>query len=325
VIMAADDRLVLRPVRLVVTTNWDAGFQLTPNAEPLPDVPPGGEYVIECVPQQPVLIREALVRDYALVQVSVGSQTVKAPLVERGSLPRTYRLPVAITVHADECVAVRLRNDGAVTLKQKVPTFVRVDAAAARIDPAPTGRAEDAVPCPACGKEAGTSCDGPASHPSRLMLHIERSVAKSQQATVEIVDDRRSNSAVGSSTAAPRDPSSRCPTCDSPVRSERRQLFGAGGTRPYCKEAWHDGPTVHAPQITRTTAEGPGNASLVRGCSCGAEIRTTAAFAEHVGVPEDAMRAILALAGIAFDLIDHPKAMRADARRQITRCLEFAR
>jgi hypothetical protein len=159
--VAADDRLVLRPVCLVVTTNWDDGFQLTLHVEPLPDVPPGGEYVIECVPQQPVLIREALVRDYALVQVSVGSQTVKAPLVERGSsLPRLYRLPVTITVHADECVAVRLRNDGSITLKQKVPTFVRVDAAAAQIDRASTGRAEDAVPCRACGKESGDSCDG---------------------------------------------------------------------------------------------------------------------------------------------------------------------
>jgi hypothetical protein len=324
--VAADDRLVLRPVRLVVITNWDAGFQLTPNVEPLPDVPPGGEYVIECVPQQPVLIREALVRDYALVQVSVGSQTVKAPLVERGSsLPRLYRLPVTITVHADECVAVRLRNDGPVTLKQKVPTFVRVDAAAARIDPSPTGRAEDAVPCPACGKEPGASCDGPASHPSRLMLHVERASARPEHATIEVVKDRGGSGSKISASSSTRDPSSRCPTCDSPVRYDRRQLFDVGSTRPHCKDTWHDGPIVHAPQITRTTADGPGNASLVRGCSCGAEIRTTAAFADHVGVPEDAMRAILALAGIAFDLIDHPKAMRSDARRQIARCLEFAR
>ena len=321
--MAADDRLILRPVRLVVTTNWDAGFQLTPNAEPLPDVPPGGEYVIDCVPQQPVLIREALVRDYALVQVSVGSQTVQAPSVDRGSLPRLYRLPVAVTVHADECVAVRLRNDSTVTLKQKVPTFVRVDAAAVHIDPTPTGRAEDAVPCPACGKKPGDSCDGPASHPSRLMLHVERaSAARSDLPMVEVVGDP-SGGFAGRST---RDPSSRCPTCDSSVRSDRRQLFGVGGTRPYCKDPWHDGPIVHVPQITRTTAEGPGNATLVRGCSCGAEIRTAAAFADHVGIPEDALRAILALTGIAYDLIEHPKAMLSgDAKRQIARCLEFAR
>ncbi len=314
--MAADDSLLLRPVRLVVVTDWDAGFQLQPHVEPLPDVAPGGEYVVDCVPQQAVLIQEVLVRDFALVQISTATQTIKVSPVERGALPRLYRLGTSVVAHSDECISVRLRNDGAVTLKQKVPSLLRVHAAAARIDPAPTGRAEDAVPCPACGKESGDSCDGPASHPSRLMLHVERAAARTEQPSIvaaDLVEDMRG-------------PMSRCPTCDSPVRADRRQLVGAGGARPYCKDAWHDGPVIHVPQIVPTPVEGRGNAMLVRGCSCGAEIPSIAAFAGHVGVPEDAVRAIVALAEIAYDLLDRPKKrLRTDARRQIARCLEFVR
>lgn len=36
-----------------------------------------------------------------------------------------------------------------------------------------TDRPEDDVACPACGKEPGDSCDGPTSHPSRLVLHVK--------------------------------------------------------------------------------------------------------------------------------------------------------
>lgn len=131
--MDADDSPL--PVRLVVVSDWDAGFQLTPHAEPLPDVAPGGECVVHCVAQQPVLIQEALVRDFALVQVSNATRTIAARPVARGALPRLYRLSEAIAASPDECVCVRLRNDGAVALKQKVPTLVRVDAAAQRRTP----------------------------------------------------------------------------------------------------------------------------------------------------------------------------------------------
>jgi endogenous inhibitor of DNA gyrase (YacG/DUF329 family) len=324
--MAADDALILRLVRLVVATDWDAGFQLRANAEPLPDVEPGAEYVVECSPQRGVAIREVLVHNFQLVQISAGTQSTSVRPVARGSgLPRMYRLDAAITVPAGECVVVRLRNDATVPLKQKVVTLVREDAAAARIDPEPTGRAEDAVPCPACGKTAGDSCDGPASHPSRRTLYVER---KRAAASVDgVVEDARVGNVPLPVGRLEKDPSaSRCPTCDALVREEPRQLFGNGGARPYCDDAWHAGPIVHAPRITRTRMEGPGNAMLVRGCSCGAEAPSATAFADHVDVPVDAVRTILALAGIAYDLIDHPKKMdHADARRQIARCLEFTR
>lgn len=34
-----------------------------------------------------------------------------------------------------------------------------------------TGRPEDAVACPACDHGPGVSCEGPSSHPSRLLAH----------------------------------------------------------------------------------------------------------------------------------------------------------
>lgn len=309
--MTSGEPLLLRPCRLVVVTDWDAGFQLQPSAEPLPDVAPGATYIVECVSSQPVLIQEVLVRDFALVQVSTAAQTTKTAPVPRGSLPRLYRLETAITVHPDECISVRLINDGAAALKQKVATLVRKDAAAVRIDPAPTGRAEDVVPCPACGKESGDSCDGPASHPSRIMLHVERSKAAAEQLVILSAD-----------RPGDRGNLSRCPECGSPLRAERREVVGATTLR--CTSTWHDGLIVHVPQTpSADDHEGP---AVVNGCSCGAVIEGTAAFAEHVGVPVEALQSILALAEIAFDLLYQPKKRpRNETRRQITRCLEFTR
>ena len=174
--MTVDDPTVVRLVRLVVATDWDAGFQLGPRTEPLPDVPPGGEYVVECAPQRSVVIREAVVHDFQLVQVATARQTAHVRDVEGRSTTqvRAYHLDVPVNVPAGEIVAILLRNDSGTPRKQKVPVLVRQDSASARNDPAPTGRAEDVVACPACGKAPGDSCDGPASHPSRLALYRTR-------------------------------------------------------------------------------------------------------------------------------------------------------
>jgi hypothetical protein len=174
--MPANDALILRPVRMMVLTDWDAGFQLRPNLEPLPDVAPGEEYTSEISPGLPIAIREVFVRDFQLVQIATDKQIERVAPVERGSgLPRLYRLEAPITVSAGGSVIIRLRNDGIVPLKQKIAALVRENAAAARVDPAPIGRGEDAVACPACGKGPGDSCDGPASHPSRMRaLHVQQ-------------------------------------------------------------------------------------------------------------------------------------------------------
>jgi hypothetical protein len=315
--MTAEDPKLLRLVRLIITTDWDAGFQLTPNVEPLLDVPPGGECLVECFPDRSVAIRDVIVREFQLVQISSGFQVENvAPLARGSKLPRAYRLQNTITVQASERIVARLRNDGPAPIKQKVATLVRESFASASADPGPTGRAEDAVECTACGKRAGDSCDGPGSHPSRLALFHARAV---QRLPARDEQDLAARFPTGNLPAGevPHYATSRCPTCESTARDE----LGA-----FCHDAWHNGPIVHVPKIARTARSGPGNVALIRGCSCGASITTVSGFADHINVPHDMMRSMLAIVGIAFDLIDHPKQMDGrDARRQIERCLEFKR
>jgi hypothetical protein len=144
------------------------------------------------------------------------------------------------------------------------------------------------------------------------MLHIERAKAAAEQPVILAADWRGDGRG-----AVPR-----CPTCASPVRAERREVVG--DTRARCEDAWHDGPIVHIPQVT--SAEDSGGVASVHGCSCGAVVASTAAFADHVGVPKDAVQSILTLAEIAYDLLYQPKKLaRNETRRQITRCLEFVR
>jgi hypothetical protein len=314
--MTAEDPKLLRLVRLIITTDWDAGFLLRPNVEPLPDVPPGGECIVECFPDRAIAIRDVLVRGFQLVQIASGFQVENPPPQLRGSsLPRAYHLQSPITVQSGDRLIARLRNDGTAPIKQKAATLVRESFASATIDPEPIGRAEDSVACSACGARAGNSCEGPASHPSRLTLYGDR-VAK-QVAKTAPDPSSAQKPPMPAAGAVPSYSASRCPTCESITREDR----GA-----FCHDAWHDGPIVHMPKLSRTSREGPGNATLIRGCSCGVPITTIAAFADHIGVPSDMLRSTLAIVGIAFDLIDYPKQVdRSDARRQIERCLEFRR
>lgn len=91
------------PVRLVITTDWSAGFHFWPGTEPLAVVPPGGEYLVDCFPREPVSIGEVIVRDFALVQVAVGNRV-------------------------DQCVAALQRNDSSANLRPKTATLVRAGA-----------------------------------------------------------------------------------------------------------------------------------------------------------------------------------------------------
>jgi hypothetical protein len=124
-----------------------------------------------------------------------------------------------------------------------------------------------------------------------------------------------------------------CPTCGSHARELRygqRILIFPPAPVTWCKDVWHDQPRPeperHAPRIARTLADGPGNDTLIRGCSCGAEILSDEAFAEHVGWPVAAVHAMLGLAGIADDLILHHEQMtRTDVWTQIARCMEVRR
>ena len=115
-------------MRLIVATDWGTGFQLAPPAEPPPDVLPGGEYTIECKPQQAVAIREVTVHDFQLVQITTALKTARPTVVEtRASSPhvRDYQLDGVISVQAAEILSVVLRNDTRAPLKQKDALLVR--------------------------------------------------------------------------------------------------------------------------------------------------------------------------------------------------------
>lgn len=232
-----------------------------------------------------------------------------------------------------------------------------------------TGRPEDEVACPACGNGPGDSCDGPASHPSRVASAARRParvMAVPQPLPGDwIINDVKISNRCGLcgdefgvrakhvcaqaaidpvkgvmlTTVEPQVPA--CPTCKS-RRPNLRFKISAATAAPdqatraslttWCDDAWHDQipqrPEVHAPQIARTLMEGPGNRVLVRGCACGAAVMSTEAYAEHVGWPVAAVRAMLDLWGIADDLIDHPndpKMQRANVAPQLSRCLEVRR
>jgi hypothetical protein len=250
----------------VIATDWDVGFKLRYELVPvgfvpLPDISPGAEYVVECSPKQGVSIREVLVRDFQLVRISAGGQTthVESCLERNKAAPRLYRLDTAITVPAGEWVAIHLRNDADIPLKQKDAVLISFHVGDVHV---------------------------PMSHEG---------------------------------------PPSSCPTCDACTRKERHRLFGNGGTYRYCEDPWHAGPIIHTPRLGRELLW-PRSPSGIMGCSCGAEVTGTPAFAAHVDVPVEAVSAILALADLAYDLADPLNTLdRAEAQRRIERCTEFKR
>ncbi len=87
-------------------------------------------------------------------------------------------------------------------------------------------------------------------------------------------------------------------------------------------------PRVHRPRIAHTLRGGWGNATLIRGCVCGAPVMSAEAYAEHVGWPVEAVRAVLSLAGLADDLVlyrDRERMSYDDIAQEINRVLEVRR
>ncbi len=207
-----------------ITTDWDAGFRLTPEAKPLADVPPGGEYVVECTPQGDVVLHDVTVRDFALDRLYVGTLFAnivadEAQVATGSTDDRCYRLEPPVPIAKNSDIRAVLKNLGSTPKKPKVAVLLRA------------------------GQE------------------IAGSVPK----------DWRVVGVRDSSAPQPLAPS--CPTCDSPDRDVRRQI-GGGAPGSFCADVWHGAEARkvagHAPKLSRTLYEGPGNATLVNGCSCGA-------------------------------------------------------
>lgn len=271
-----------RRARMVVTTDWDAGFRLTPEAKPLDDVQPGGEYVVECTAQRDVVLEDVTIRDFVLDRLYVGTlfanTIVDEGLVATGSVDdRRYRLDPPISVAKTTDIRAVLKNATDVAKKPKIAVLLGT----------------------------GESVDAALKDWLVTGVHVGRA-------------------------AKPIAPS--CPTCDSPDREIRRMIDGATAS---CRDAWHgESPTLsepekvvaHVPKIARTLYDGPGNATLVSGCSCGAETLSPKAFADHVGMPEHALVAMLGLVGVIYDLCDFPaQVTREEAAKRVARCLEFTR
>lgn len=273
-------------VRMVLTTDWDAGFLLSPGAQVLDDVPPGGEYVVECTPPRDVLLEDVTVRDFQLDRLYIGTSYVQfvadASPVAAGSVnDRRYRLDPSVTVAKTLNIRAVLKNTSGAPQKPKVA----------------------------------------------VLLHDGQEIPGSALKDWRIVGVH-----VGSADK-PLAPS--CPTCASPDRETRRLMAWGYGTTGWCRDAWHGDQLpispperipVHVPKLARTLHDGPGNATLVQGCSCGAEATTSKAFADHVGVTESTVDAMLGLVGVIYDLCDHPTTVtREEAARRVARCLEFTR
>ncbi len=115
---------------MVITTDLGAGFQLTPGAEPLDDVPPGGEYAVECSPQHAVVLQSVTVRDFALGRLCVGklcANVVDAvhPGTTGAAEDRRYRLDPPVPVAVGETIRAVLKNAGGVPKKPKVAVLIR--------------------------------------------------------------------------------------------------------------------------------------------------------------------------------------------------------
>ena len=80
-------------------------------------------------------------------------------------------------------------------------------------------------------------------------------------------------------------------------------------------------PRVHAPRLTRTLMDGPGNHTDIRGCVCGAKTFGAEAYAAHIGWSVEAVRALLAIVGFADDALRYPNG-RNDLWQKINRSLE---
>ncbi len=324
-----------RPARILVTVDPEAGFQLTFRPpRPIVDVLPGDEYMVECAPQWPIEVREVLVRDHVLVQITVGNRLAEVSTHIAAPLDghHLYLLKTPLAAMEGERVVMRLRN--ATDAPQRPWSAVIVV-------PQATSTGRTATELPSDWLVNGVKIDG----------HVTKPDPRVQPGGVTLFETRAGSRPVSRPERIQIAPSTE-PQRDWIVKDiqvgNRCGFCGKSfdiGTGHVCSEAAispggktflttvpppkpKPDPTVHHPRITRTLMEGPGNRTDIRGCACGAEVMSVEAYAAHVGWPVEAMRAVLDLYAIADDLIDYPghPELRSDVvALRISRCLEVRR
>jgi hypothetical protein len=290
------------PVRLLVTAPWDMGFRLI-QSPPLQDVPEGDWYTVECATQttHELEIRSVVTRIFALAQVTAGNQATRAEHVSTDGEDREYRLYPPLVVQVGEYVRARLLNDTEVPHAPRSATIIQ------DTDDHGRGSARD---IPAARTRAQTGPD---------VTKIVTPFGSAAEADWVINDIQVSN---------------RCGLCGRSFDARAGHTCTDAAIRPDGGTLLTQGkrldggsdPDRHAPRIARTLYDAPGNATLVLGCDCGAEVTSAEAYAAHVDWPADAVRALLSLYGIADDLVVHQNYMsRADVGQQLSRCLEVRR
>jgi len=300
-------------VHLFVVTDWDEGFALAPAAEALADVPSDGEYAVECVAPHFGVLQDVMVRGFALDRLYIDDRfvpVVEAPVTTTAhSEDHHYDLtpPIKIEGHAVRAV---LRNTSDAPKKPKVAVLAQGLQAAEgwRVEVHTGSAARPLTPsCP--------TCDSP-----------ERDVRRQLTCAHQKPCPHRGPQYTPDEAARIAKETGHYP----PNTAWEIVTGKAAASGVFCADTWHDAATkparesvVHAPKLSRTTHEGPGNATLVRGCSCGVEASTPEAFAAHVGVPERVFTAMLGLVGVIYDLCDSAQVTREEAARRVARCLEF--
>ena len=111
----------------------------------------------------------------------------------------------------------------------------------------------------------------------------------------------------------------KCPACLAPPGD------GCDGPRshPSRIDAYrahlHESTELHTPRLARLLVTPSDHEVFVRGCSCGADVTSAELFAEHVGWPADAVKTMLRLTGLVYDVFDYHEAV---TRTHIDKALE---
>ena len=268
-------------VRLCVTTDYDAGFIL--NARPrLPDVQPGETYDEEIFPHCPIKVVEILVAEgfelFSVMTHQHGGVSPGMPVDEK-----LHQFGGGLPVAVGESVRLMLRNVSDHPLKAKVATIVW-----------PT--LVDVGPAQPIVRDVGPAQPRIVDTRGRF----EREVASAGEAAHWSIGDIKVTN--------------RCGFCGDEFGVRAKHVCSKAAIDPVQGTMLTTvdpskpppDPNVHRPVIARTLMEGPGNRTMVRGCSCGARTMSDESFARHVGVSEDAVRGMLGLYGIIDDLYRYP-------------------
>jgi hypothetical protein len=290
------------PVRLIVTTDWYVGGSV------LADVPPGGEYETSTAFPHTIAIHTIKVFGFELSWISVEEHRLEPKILVNGD-DCEYRFDPPLEVPAYKKILLHLRNRANCPHTPKIA----VNAVAVKdliddsaIEPHEPRRASEFTAVAPPQEPTLTAADGetPPTRAEAVPSSVFTDVTLRGGAIVTKADNEGDAGA-------------------SAVHREALRLRQSADILRYKLKVPSE--ITHRPLLTRTLFDGPGNMLDVRGCACGADVVSDETFAAHVGWPVGAIRALLGLAGIAYDLLEGHALTREDVLRSIAHCMEVRR